>query len=139
MSIERGGGDQKRRRHFRYLFEMSEGARALSCSPRLSPTAMPRGGIMFDFCHFSNISRARPRGKRSRASGLYFHVNIARIGAAGYFKLIFEINTSSGVVAHPSELALLPFNFGILFAFNVHGFGSEPSDTIAKRSRNIIM
>lgn len=64
-------------------------------------------------------------------------MNIVRIGAAGYFKLIFEINLRGGAVARRRSLSLLLFYFGILHAFNVRGFGSEPSDTMSKTSQNI--
>lgn len=108
----------------------------------LSPSFSDRDASRWNYVRFLTLFENFPNettGKRSRAFDLYFHANIARIGAAGYFKLIFEINISSGVVAHPTELSLLLFYFDILFALNEHGFGSEPSDRMSKTSQNIIM
>lgn len=107
-----------------------------------SQSSSDRDASRWNYVRFLTFFKNFPNettGKHSWAFELYFHVNIVRIRAAGYFKLIFEINISSGIVAHPSSLSLLPFYFDILFAFNVHGFGSEPSDTMSKTSQNIIM
>lgn len=98
-------------------------------------------GIAVELCSIFAAAREFPaRGHRGnvaeRPSFIFMPLSLGS-ERAGYFKLIFEMSVSGGGVAHPSELARLPFYFGVLLAFNVRRFGSEPSDTMSKTSRNI--